>query len=77
MELIVHPLPLVAAAPVDYVICDTTNSNTAIFDLSAGNTALADLVLEDPQAVADFTFSYHLTLADAQSGSGITKAKIT
>ncbi len=69
MELIVNPLPVVAATPVEYVICDTTNTNTAVFDLSNGNTLLADLVLEDPQAVADFTFSYHLTLADAQSGT--------
>jgi valyl-tRNA synthetase len=64
MELIVNPLPEVAATPVPYVLCDTTGAGTGIFVLSSQDSN----VLLAPQNMADFTITYHLTLADAQAG---------
>ena len=46
--------------------CDAIGNGTATFDLQGqGN----ELVLDESYDVADYTFTYHATLADAQSGS--------
>jgi gliding motility-associated-like protein len=63
--LIVNPLPVLNAGVVN-AVCQQNNNGFATFTLSDSNAA----VLGAGQDVAGFTFSYYLTLADAQSGTG-------
>ena len=63
--LIVNPLPEVNAGVVN-AVCQQNNTGTATFTLSQSNAE----VLGAGQDIAGFTFSYHLTLAEAQDGTG-------
>ena len=64
-QITVNPLPLVNS-PETIPGCDAIGNGTATFDLQLeGN----ELVLDASLDVADYTFTYHATLADAQSGS--------
>jgi valyl-tRNA synthetase len=63
--LIVNPLPVVNAGVVN-AVCQQNNDGFATFTLSGSN---AD-VLGAGQDITGFTFSYHLTLAEAQAGTG-------
>ncbi|RRJ87357.1 T9SS type B sorting domain-containing protein, partial [Flavobacterium macacae] len=63
--LIVNPLPVVNPGVVN-AVCQQSNNGFAVFTLSDSN---AD-VLGAGQDIAGFTFSYHLTLAEAQAGTG-------
>jgi gliding motility-associated-like protein len=64
-QLIVNPLPDVALNTT-YTFCDTSNTGTGTFILSSVN----DQVLLPPQDPDDFIITYHLTQADAQTGTG-------
>ncbi|HRN97887.1 MAG TPA: T9SS type B sorting domain-containing protein, partial [Flavobacterium sp.] len=65
LSLIVNPLPLVA--PAAYTLCDVQGVDEAF--VFTGNTALAEEILDDSLDVADYTFTYHATLGDAQLGT--------
>ncbi|WP_152611402.1 T9SS type B sorting domain-containing protein, partial [Psychroserpens mesophilus] len=60
----VLPSPEVPVAIDDYVICDVNSDGIAQFDLTTKNTEILGT-----QSVADFMLTYHVTLADAQSGA--------
>jgi gliding motility-associated-like protein len=59
----------VVTNPIAYRQCDADNDGQAIFDLSTSNTVLMDQLLGPNQSVSDFTVSYYLSAADAQSGA--------
>lgn len=63
--LIVNPLPVVAVTPVINAVCQQNNTGTATFTLSNSN----EEVLDGSQNIADFTFTYHISQADAQTGN--------
>ena len=63
--LIVNPLPVLNPGVVN-AVCQQNNDGFALFTLSQSNAG----VLGAGQDIAGFAFSYHLTLADAQSGTG-------
>jgi gliding motility-associated-like protein/uncharacterized repeat protein (TIGR01451 family) len=63
LELIVNPLPIVADN--SFEICETNSSGYAEFFFPDFNPQL----LGPTQDLADFTISYHLTQADAISGT--------
>lgn len=63
--LIVNPLPIVATSPVINAVCQQNNTSFATFTLSNSN----EDVLDDSQNTADFTFTYHISQADAQTGN--------
>ena len=60
----VLPSPEVPTAIDDYVICDTNNDGFAQFDLTSKDTEILGT-----QVPADFVLTYHLTLANAESGA--------
>jgi gliding motility-associated-like protein len=62
--LTVNPLPIVEQ-PITLRECDDDTDGLATFTLSEMNTAL----LGTTQAPTDYAVSYHLTLAEAQSGA--------
>ncbi|WP_431137663.1 T9SS type B sorting domain-containing protein, partial [Psychroserpens mesophilus] len=60
----VLPSPEVPVAIDDYIICDTNNDGFAQFDLTTKNTEILGT-----QLPSDFMLSYHVSLANAQSGA--------
>ncbi|WP_420574519.1 choice-of-anchor L domain-containing protein [Kordia sp.] len=63
LPVVVHPLPELTATAFTYVFCEYDNDNVGQFDWDVVTNSL-DL-LTAPQMVADFTVSYHPTVADA------------
>lgn len=61
LELIVSPTPLVPTDLPDLVLCD--DDGFGIFDLTE-----QDVVIYGSQDPADFTLSYHVSMADADGG---------
>jgi hypothetical protein len=59
MELIVNPLPVIVAQATPYVLCDSDQNGTTIFDLCSLTSSI------DPNA--DYTITYHATLPNAQN----------
>ncbi|WP_298515916.1 T9SS type B sorting domain-containing protein [uncultured Kordia sp.] len=68
LPVIVHPLPELTATAFTYVFCEYDNDNVGQFEWDVV-TASLDL-LTAPQMVADFTVTYHLTVAEALAGTG-------
>ncbi|WMI67647.1 T9SS type B sorting domain-containing protein [Mangrovimonas sp. YM274] len=64
LQLNVLPSPVVPTAIEDYVICDTNTDGYASFDLTGMDAEI--LGAQDP---SQFELSYHLTMADAESGA--------
>ncbi len=64
LELIVLPSPEVPTNIEDYVVCDTNADGFAQFDLTTKDAEI--LGTQDP---ANFTLTYHVTQADADSGN--------
>jgi gliding motility-associated-like protein len=60
----VLPSPEVPTAIDDYVICDTNSDGFSQFDLTS-----KDAEILGAQLAADFMLSYHVTIADAESGA--------
>ena len=65
LVLNVLPSPVVPLNIDDYVICDADDDGVAQFDLTTMNS----IILGDDQTLADFTLTYHLTQANADSGA--------
>jgi gliding motility-associated-like protein len=68
--LTVYPLPTIIQPLAPYRACDDNADGISLFDLTS--TALAEAILGTAttnQQPADFTISYYLTLANAQSGT--------
>ncbi|WP_420574518.1 lectin-like domain-containing protein [Kordia sp.] len=63
LPVVVHPLPELTATAFTYVFCEYDNDNVGQFDWDVVTNSL-DL-LTAPQMIADFTVSYHPTVADA------------
>src|SRR5690606_10841286 len=64
LELIVLPSPEIPVNIDDYVICDTNDDGFAQFDLTTKNAEILGI-----QPPADFTLTYHLNQANADSGT--------
>jgi gliding motility-associated-like protein len=64
LELIVLPSPEIPVDIDDYVICDTDNDGLAQFDLTTKNAEILGT-----QPPADFTLTYHVTQANADTGA--------
>ena len=60
----VLPSPEVPVDIEDYVICDTNNDGFAQFDLTTKNAEILG-----SQLPSDFMLTYHVTMADAESGA--------
>jgi len=60
------PSPVVPIAIEDYVICDDDNDGFNQFDF---DTVIAPQIFTGGQTAADFTLSYHITQANADSGN--------
>ncbi|MBC8757737.1 hypothetical protein H2O64_23945, partial [Kordia sp. YSTF-M3] len=63
LPVVVHPLPVLTDIAFTYVFCEYDNDDTGQFDWDVV-TASLDL-LTPPQDVANFTVTYHPTVADA------------
>ncbi|QHI36312.1 hypothetical protein IMCC3317_16740 [Kordia antarctica] len=68
LPVVVNPLPVLTDIAFTYVFCEYDNDNVGQFDWDVV-TASLDL-LTTPQDVADFTVTYHPTVADALAGTG-------
>jgi gliding motility-associated-like protein len=67
-ELQVNPLPSTQNIRDTYCDASASGSTTHQFNLGSNN---ADVIAVDPgQDVADYSFTYYVSLADAQSGTG-------
>ncbi|MGH1388314.1 hypothetical protein, partial [Kordia sp.] len=66
--VVVHPLPALTATAFTYVFCEYDADNVGQFEWDVVTSSL-DL-LTAPQMVADFTVTYHLTVAEALAGTG-------
>jgi gliding motility-associated-like protein len=76
--LTVYPLPTIIQPLAPYRACDDNADGISVFDLTS--TALAEAILGTAttnQQPADFTISYYLTLANAQSGTSPLPASYT
>ncbi|QHI38956.1 hypothetical protein IMCC3317_43560 [Kordia antarctica] len=67
LPVVVNPLPVLTDIAFTYVFCEYDNDNVGQFDWDVV-TASLDL-LTTPQDVADFTVTYHPTVADALAGT--------
>ncbi|EDP95372.1 CUB domain-containing protein [Kordia algicida OT-1] len=63
LPVVVHPLPELTDIAFNYVFCEYDNDDVGQFDWDVVTSSL-DL-LTAPQMVADFTVTYHPTVADA------------
>ncbi|EDP97877.1 T9SS type B sorting domain-containing protein [Kordia algicida OT-1] len=63
LPVVVHPLPELTDIAFSYVFCEYDNDDVGQFDWDVVTSSL-DL-LTAPQMVADFTVTYHPTVADA------------
>jgi len=66
MELVVLPSPVIPITIDDYVVCDDDNDGVNQFDF---DTEITPQILTSGQTAADFTLSYHISEADADSGT--------
>ena len=68
LPVVVHPLPALTATAFTYVFCEYDADNVGQFEWDVVTSSL-DL-LTAPQMLADFTVTYHLTVAEALAGTG-------